>query len=220
MFGYEDLGLVVLRVVTLFAVALLVVRFMGNRTVGQLSPFDFVILVGIGDIIITFAMDKAQSLLIGMAALVALLALDLMIGYLSLKSVLLRKWFEGPPVTLVEDGHILTDNLAKSQFNFDDLRQELHRQGLDMTRLHDIKVARLESNGVFTVIKNPEAETVTRRDLETYFNKWMNNPLSPEGIRWRKVEQLVDDVHKLVAQQENGQVLPDREKALPNSELH
>jgi uncharacterized membrane protein YcaP (DUF421 family) len=217
--GYEGFGQIILRMVILFAVALLVVRFMGNRTVGQLSPFDFVILVGIGDIIISAAMEVDVPLLLGVAALLALLALSRLLGYLSLKSVLLRKWFEGPPITLVENGHILIDNLAKNQFNFDDLRQELHRQGLDMTRLHDIKEARLESNGVFTVIKNPEAETITRRDLDTHSNKCISNPLSPEGIRWRKLEQLADDVHKLLLQQENEKVATV-DKAPHSSELH
>lgn len=58
-------GHIFLHVVILFAVALIVVRLMGNRTVGQLSPFDFIIMVGIGDIIVTASMDKGQSIFTG-----------------------------------------------------------------------------------------------------------------------------------------------------------
>ena len=141
----ESAGQVLFQITVLFFIALIVVRLMGNRTVGQLSPFDFVIMVGIGDIIVSAAMDPNQSIFRGLEGLLALLILQQGIGYLSLKSPLLRKWFEGTPVTLIQDGEIIKENFKKTQFNFDDLRQELHRQGLDMTDLQDIQIARLES---------------------------------------------------------------------------
>jgi uncharacterized membrane protein YcaP (DUF421 family) len=190
-----NIGQVLLHIVVLFTVALIVVRLMGNRTVGQLSPFDFVIMVGIGDIIITASMDKGQTLLSGIEALVTLLALQQLISYLSLKNITLRKWVEGTPVTLIEDGKILRENFIKTHFNYDDLRQELHKLGMDMTDLSDIKLARLESCGVFTIIKSPEKEPLTKYELELYYKSIFENPLSPLGQQWSKVEQLMSEVH-------------------------
>ena len=65
MFGYEGAGQVMLRMAIIFAVALIVVRIMGNRTVGQLSPFDFVLMVGIGDIVGNFALEGNDAMLPG-----------------------------------------------------------------------------------------------------------------------------------------------------------
>ncbi|MEN6567766.1 MAG: YetF domain-containing protein [Veillonellales bacterium] len=206
-----DLGQVLLHILALFAVALIVVRLMGNRTVGQFSPFDFVIMVGIGDIIVTASMDKNQTMLDGVEGLAALFILQQLLAYLSLKSTTLRKWFEGTPITLIQDGQIIRENFVKTQFNYDDLRQELHRQGMDMTNLKDIKLARLESCGVFSVIKKIEKEPLTKQDFESYFKTMRENPLSPAGEQWAKIDQLISDVHQLTQfiRQQEKQVQPN-----------
>ncbi|VBB08768.1 Hypothetical protein LUCI_4049 [Lucifera butyrica] len=197
MFGYEGVGQILLRLIVLFGAALLVVRLMGNRTVGQLSPFDFVIMVGIGDIIITASMDKNSTLMTGVEGLVALLVLQQILSRLALKSVTLRKWFEGKPVVLVQDGKLLKENFIKTQFNYDDLRQELHRQGLDISNLQDIKLGRLESCGTFSVIKVADAEPITRRDFKDFFQQMHENPLSQAGVDWGKIEQFMNDMRYL-----------------------
>lgn len=216
MFGYDDPGQIIIKMVLIFIVALVVVRVMGNRAVGQLSPFDFVLMVGIGDIVANVAMDKNQSILAGAEALGALLLLQQVLARLSLKNLTLRKWFEGTPVKLIQDGQVLRENLKNSQFNLDDLRQELHKQGLDFTNLKDIKLARLESCGDFTVIKVPETEPLTRRDFETYVKSIYDNPLSPIGQKWIKMERFMDDVHFLVEQTRNQQ--PTAAKSLADTQ--
>lgn len=197
MFGYEGVGLVIIRMVAIFAVALVVVRAMGNRAVGQLSPFDFVLMVGIGDIVANVAMDKSETLLLGAEGLVGLLILQKLLSYLALKNTTLRKWFEGVPVTLIENGKILPKNFIKHHVNYDDLRQELHKTGMDMTNIKDIKVARLESCGDFSIILTSEAEPLTRRDFEKYLQDIYDNPLSPIGKQAAKFEQFLGDVHML-----------------------
>jgi uncharacterized membrane protein YcaP (DUF421 family) len=197
VFEAANIGQILLHIVVLFTAALIVVRLMGNRTVGQLSPFDFVIMVGIGDIIVTASMDKGQTLLSGIEGLVALLVLQQLLSYLSLKNVTVRKWVEGTPVTLIQDGKIIRENFVRTHFNYDDLRQELHKLGMDMTDLPDIKLARLESCGVFSVIKNPDKEPLTRYEIELYFKSIYENPLSPFGQKWSRVEQFMSEVHDL-----------------------
>lgn len=194
----DNVGHILLHIVVLFMVALIVVRLMGSRTVGQLSPFDFIIMVGIGDIIITASMDRGQSLLTGIEGLVTLLILQQLLSYLSLKNTTLRKWFEGTPVVLIQDGKIIRENFAKTNFNFDDLRQELHKQGMDMTNLSDIRLARLESCGAFSILKKPEVEPLTKQEFELYIKSIYTNPLSPLGKEWVKVEQYMSEVHYLV----------------------
>lgn len=194
----ENVGPILLHIMVLFTVALIVVRLMGNRTVGQLSPFDFIIMVGIGDIIVTASMDKNQTVLNGIEGLVTLLVLQQLLSYLSLKNITLRKWVEGTPVTLIQDGKIVQQNFIKTHFNYDDLRQELHKQGMDMTDLPDIKLARLESCGAFSLIKKPEMEPLTKQEFELYLQSIYNNPLSPLGKQWVKFEQCMSEMHDIV----------------------
>jgi len=193
------LSQVFLRLLILCIMALLVVRLMGNRTVGQLSPFDFVIMVGIGDIIVAGTMDQNPTLQAGIESLFVLLVLQQLIGYLALKNKTLRKWFEGTPVTLIQDGRLLKENFAKTHFNYDDLRQELHKKGLDMSNLHLIERARLESCGEFTLVRTPENEPLTKNEFENYIKNLYDNPLSLAGEKWAKFETLMDDIQFLAA---------------------
>ena len=212
MFGYEGAGQVMLRMAIIFAVALIVVRIMGNRTVGQLSPFDFVLMVGIGDIVGNVALEGNDALLPGAEGLVGILVLQQLLAWLALKSVTLRKWFEGAPVILIENGKILPDNFVKNKFNYDDLRQELHKEGMDITSIKDIHAARLESCGHFSLILKPEAEPLTRRDFENYIANMYSNPLSPIGQQMVKLDRFMDDMHIIAEQLQLNSMGHDQRK--------
>ena len=110
---------------------------------------------------------------------------------------MLRRWFEGVPVVIIQDGKIIRENLVKTQFNLDDLRQELHKYGMDMTNIGDIKLARLESCGGFTVVKNPDVEPLTKMQFEDAFERVFENPLSKSGAEFAKLQQLMVDVRYL-----------------------
>jgi len=216
-------GQVLLRMVVVFALALVVVRFMGNRTVGQFSPFDFVLMVGIGDIVGNVAMNRTESLLIGLEALVGILLLQQVLARLSLKSVFLRKWFEGTPVILIQNGAILRENLVKTQFNYDDLRQELHKLGMDFSNLKDIKIARLESCGDFSVVKYPEAEPFTKSDLNAFIQSLQDNPLSLIGSKLSKLEQLSADIQNIAEYVKSQQAMEKNAQSAAlqsNEKLH
>lgn len=206
-----DTGLltqVFFRLLILAIVALLVVRLMGNRTVGQLSPFDFVIMVGIGDIIVASTMEQSPTLQAGIESLLILLVLQQLLGYLALKNNTLRKWFEGTPVTLIQDGRILKENFTKTRFNYDDLRQELHKNGLDISDLSKIESARLESCGEFTMIRTADNEPLTKQEFENYLKNLYDNPLSPTGEKWAKLEKLMEDIQYLTIYLKKQQELP------------
>jgi len=91
VFSAENLGLVLLRMGFIFAVALIVVRLMGNRAIGQFSPFDFVLMVGIGDIVANVALDTEYSLLSGAEGLIGLLILQQVLSRAALKNITMRK---------------------------------------------------------------------------------------------------------------------------------
>lgn len=197
----EDFWHVFKLLVFLCGVSLFVVRVMGNRTVGQFSPFDFIMLVGIGDIMVSTAMDKTITLASGFGGMAALLLLQQVFSFLSLKSKLIRKWVEGTPIVLVQDGKILTENLRKARVNYDDLRQELHLQGLEMSNVADIKLARLESSGDFSIVKISEKEPITREDLFRLCEEAEHDPLSIVGeqmTRIRRMAKQVDEIQKSI----------------------
>ena len=141
---------------------------------------------------ILYLLPRLSNLFLG--RLVGLLLLQQFLSWTSLKSRVMRKWFEGSPVLIVDNGRILYDNLRRTHFNLDDLRQELHKQGLDFSNLKDIKVARLESSGDFSVIKHQDVEPLTRRDWSEFIQSLSDNPLGPAGGVAAKFDRMAADI--------------------------
>lgn len=152
-----------LRVAVMYFLALFMIRILGKRALGELGPFDFVVMTGVGETVISVAMSKDMPIYEGIIILATLTILELIMGYVGLKSGTLSNLINGKPVVLIEDGQILKKNLGKEKFNVDDLMQELRKQGIRDVR--DVKRGILESCGGFSAVLKKEKEAVTREDL-------------------------------------------------------
>lgn len=152
-----------LRAVGMYFLALIMIRLLGKRALGELGPFDFVVMTGVGHVVVSIALDKSIPFYEGIVILATLTALEYLIGFVSLKNQSLSNIITGKPVVLIDNGKILRKNLAKENFNVDDLMQELRKKGI--RDLNDIEKGILESCGGFSVILKQEEEPVTRKDL-------------------------------------------------------
>jgi uncharacterized membrane protein YcaP (DUF421 family) len=192
-------GHVFLRTAAMFLVALVVIRLMGNRILGQMTPFDYVIVVGIGDIVASVALDRNENLWVGAEALVMLLVLNFVLSYFSLKNIKFRHLIEGSPVQLIKEGSIIRQNLSKAHFNNDDLRQEMHKLGMELDSIKDVKEAWLEGCGHFTVVKKQSAEPVSLQDMQNIINSSVApGQLPATAISQATLEELVGSVNQLI----------------------
>lgn len=153
----------VLKAAVMYFIALVMIRFLGKRALGELGPFDFVVMTGVGHTVVSVALDKSIPFWEGMVILATLAALEYMMGYLALKNQALSNLITGRPVVLIKNGRIIKDNLKKEKFNVDDLMQELRKQGI--RDLDEVDMGILESCGGFSVLLKEEDEPITRRDL-------------------------------------------------------
>ncbi len=152
-----------LRVAGMYFLALIMIRLLGKRALGELGPFDFVVMTGVGDTVISTALDRSIPYYEGIVVLATLAVLEYSMGYLSLKNGRLSNLITGVPVVLIDDGKIIRKNLAREKFNIDDLMQELRRRGV--RNIKDVDKGILESCGGFSVILKPEKEAVSKEDL-------------------------------------------------------
>lgn len=152
-----------LRAVGMYFLALLMIRLLGKRALGELGPFDFVVMTGVGHTVVSVALDKSIPYYEGIIILVTLAILEYFMGYLALKNQTLSHLITGKPVILIDKGKIVKNNMAKEKFNLDDLLQELRKRGI--RNISEVEKGILESCGGFTVIMNEQDEPVTRRDL-------------------------------------------------------
>lgn len=153
----------VIKAVVMYLMALLMIRLLGKRALGELGPFDFVVMTGVGHTVVSVALDKSIPFYEGIVILATLAGMEYLMGYLALKNYKLADLIVGKPVVLIEDGRIIRENLAREKFNLDDLLQELRRQGI--RNLREVDKGILESCGSFSVILKEDREPVNRRDL-------------------------------------------------------
>ncbi|MDD2586064.1 MAG: DUF421 domain-containing protein [Syntrophomonadaceae bacterium] len=153
----------VIRAAAMYFMALLMIRLLGKRALGELGPFDFVVMTGVGHTVVSVALDKSIPFWEGLIILFTLAGLEYAMGYLALKNQMLSNIITGKPVVLIDNGKIIKKNLAQEKFNIDDLMQELRKQGI--RDIDEVDKGILESCGGFSVILNESDEPVTRRDL-------------------------------------------------------
>lgn len=153
----------IIRAVGMYFMAMVMVRVLGKRALGELGPFDFVVMVGVGHTVVAIALDKSIPVSEGIAVLLTFAALEYMVSFLALKNAKISSWISGKPKTLIENGCILRENLRREMFNVDDLMQELRKQGI--RDVNQVEKGILEACGGFSVILKEDDQPVTCRDL-------------------------------------------------------
>jgi uncharacterized membrane protein YcaP (DUF421 family) len=154
-----EIGNYAFNMVAIYLAGLTVVRLMGKRALGELSLFDFVIMVGIGDAIVVVGLEQQVPLKRGLLILILLGVLEYCFSLLTFRSKFFSRLIEGTPTLLIKDGVVLEANLAKEHISQSDLRQELRKQGV--SKISRVSRAILEACGKFSVIAKDDPETET-----------------------------------------------------------
>lgn len=153
----------VLKAAVMYFMALIMIRLLGKRALGELGPFDFVVMTGVGHTVVSVALDKSIPFYEGIVILFTLAVLEYLVGYAALKNQKLAHIITGRPVILIDNGRIIKENLRREKFNIDDLMQELRKQGIK--NINEVEKGILEPCGGFSVLLKDEDEPVSRRDL-------------------------------------------------------
>jgi uncharacterized membrane protein YcaP (DUF421 family) len=152
-----------IRAVGMYFMAMIMIRLLGKRALGELGPFDFVVMTGVGHTVIAIAMDQSLPVYGGIAVLAVLLILEYAMTFLALKNATLSGIIVGKPKVLIDDGKIIKENMKKEMFNVDDLMQELRKQGIRDIR--DVDKGIIEACGGFSVILKNDDQSLSCRDL-------------------------------------------------------
>lgn len=154
------------RAIGVYFLALLTVRLMGKRSIGELGAFDFVLMTGVGHIMSAVALERDIPFHDGILVLVTLAALEVILSIFSYKSRKFGKLMEGKPRYLIRDGKILKENMRKEKFNLYDLRQELRKKGIDNET--EVEKGIIEACGKISIILKEEEEALKRKDLGVF----------------------------------------------------
>ena len=156
-----SLALVVLRAVVVYFALLLFLRLAGKRELGQMSPFDLVVLLIISNAVQNAMVGPDTSLNGGLIAAATLLVVNWVVDRLGIRSAWLRSRLIGNPSLLVNHGAFVQDHLRREGITEEEVWQALREHGVDS--LANVKIAVLEVDGTISVVTSDASTTRTRR---------------------------------------------------------
>ena len=157
------MGVVFIRTILLYLAIILALRLMGKRQIGEMQPTELVITLLIAEVASVPMQSNDIPMIYGLISIVVLVALEVILSFLSLKSLFLREAIAGSPSIIVENGRIFQEEMRRQRFSLSDLAEELRLQKIN--RLADISYAVLETNGKLSIFLRPECSPPSRRDL-------------------------------------------------------
>lgn len=152
-----------LKTTALFLLTLICFRLMGYRSLGDMEPLDYVIVLGIGEIMGTPLSSPDSGIFYAAVAILSLTLLQMLLSALYAKVPKLNKMMEGKPIQVIQNGKILEKNLSRNRVDRDSIFEELRIKGIRDEK--DVDVAFLEPSGRFSMILKNEASPITPRYL-------------------------------------------------------
>ena len=141
----------VFRGVAIYLVLLVVIRLSGRRTLGEMAPFDFVLLLIVAETTQQALLAEDNSITNAVVLIVTLFASDAVFSYLKRASPRVDRWLDGQPTVLISQGRPDARALSRARVGLDDVL-EAARQQLGLERLDQIKSAVLETGGHISIV--------------------------------------------------------------------
>jgi uncharacterized membrane protein YcaP (DUF421 family) len=140
----------IVRSAVVYAALIFILRLTGKRQVGQLAPFDLVLLLVLSNAVQNSMNGGDNSLIGGLVSAVTLITLNHVIGAATFRSKRLEALIEGRPLILAHNGRVFEDTLARAQLTHHELQAALRQNGCAC--IDDVHSAILENNGSISVI--------------------------------------------------------------------
>lgn len=154
---------VILRTFLILVLIFILFKIMGKKQVSQMSMFDYITGITIGSIVADISLDIEKNLISGIVCLIIYCGIDILLSYLSLKSVPLRNFFEGKETPLIINGKINKENMAKNKITINILQTEARLMGI--FDLDEVNNAILEPSGMISFELKEKEKPSTKKDL-------------------------------------------------------
>jgi len=139
------------RAASIYFVLFLLFRVAGRRTLAQLTNFDFVLLLIIGEAVQNGLLGNDFSLTNAFLTVLTLITLDIVLSLLKQWVPFLEKAMDGMPFVIVDHGKMLKDRMNKSRVDEMDVL-EAARGKMGLERMEQIKYAVLEKTGEISIV--------------------------------------------------------------------
>ena len=156
---------IVARASVMFVVLYILLRIMGKREIGQLTPFELVVMIVLGDLIQQGVTHNDFSLTGAILAISTFAFLAIMMSWITYLFPRAEKLLDGEPRVIVRDGELLKDNLRRDRITQSEVESEMRLAGI--SRISDVAWAILEPQGKISFIKVDGSDVNVDKDAAT-----------------------------------------------------
>ena len=140
----------IIRAVVIYFALFALLRFVGKKHVGELAPFDLIVLLILSETVSNALSGEDKSLIGGLISAATLIALVMAVSFVSWRSKKVERFLEGVPKILVRHGTRREEVMAQQQVTISELLEALRRNGC--TNIADVRAAVLENDGKISII--------------------------------------------------------------------
>lgn len=158
-----DWSIMAVRALGSMIMLFVLTRILGKKQISQLTFFEYVTGIVIGDLAGFLSTDIQANYMHGVTAMLVWFAVPLLAESLALKSKTLRYWLEGKGTVFIQDGKVMEDNLRKERYTGDELLEQLRSKGV--FNPDEVEFAILESSGELSILKKEEYQTLTPNNV-------------------------------------------------------
>jgi len=156
----------VLRAAIMYIALIVLIRISGKRQIGELSPFDLILLLILSEAVQNAMNAGEESVTGGLIVVCTLLGLNSFIGYITYKSKKAEDIIEGKPEILIRNGKLIESVAEAARITESELESALRENGV--FQIEDVKLAILENNGSVTVESYNEKPHATISQFQKY----------------------------------------------------
>ena len=142
---------IVLRASAVFVILYLLLRLLGKRELGQLTPFELLVMIVMGDLIQQGVTHNDFSLTGALLAVATFGFLALLLSWITYLFPAMERLLDGEPRVVVRDGTIIAENLRRDRMTRAELESEMRLAGI--ASLNDVAWAIIEPQGKISFIK-------------------------------------------------------------------
>lgn len=153
---------IVLRAAVIYVFLWVVTRVIGKKELAELSAFELVLIVTIGDLVQQGVTQEDMSVTGAMLAVGTIALLVVGTSYVGYRWKGSRRVIEGVPVIVVDDGRLVPEVLEVERLGEEDVLSSAREQGI--ADIRDIRFGVLEPDGTFSFVRYDREQHATRRE--------------------------------------------------------
>lgn len=141
----------------------IVTKIVGKKQVSELSLFDYVIGISIGNFAAEMTINLESNEINGIWAVILFGLVAYLVSWISLKSVTFRRFMMGKPTIIIQDGKILKRNMSKVRLDINELLEECRIKGF--FDISQISFGIMEVNGEMSFMPKVDYKPLTIKDM-------------------------------------------------------